>query len=274
MFPILKARLELQMVPERFNALLAADETLQSLGFQDHLEELQQMEGLQESDDTNVFIDGVESIYRTALLTVLKQFGVHCVEDTPVIDLQDILFGLTVLDNYSDLDRLYAITDDPDSAEEALGELLELVASHPCEYYMERLTYVSGGLIERIHALGKPDDLMRPSEVLRERVAERLRPYLERYGQPQSLIIQSLVQNERMSLGLPLHLYIEAAKTLLVGLPVERWCVECFGLGLASNRAVSALRRSLLTELEALVEKPDHLTVIDVGLGKLLKEFG
>lgn len=274
MFPILKARLELQMVPERLNALLEADATLTALGYQDHLEELQQMEGLQESADTNTFINSVEAIYKTALNTVLKQHGVHCDIEASIFDLHDVLFGLTVLDNYSDTDRLYALTDDPNSPEEALGELLELVGNYECEHYMNLLQYVSGTLIERIHALGEPDPLQGPSEALRARVAERLRPYVERFQSQRTLIIESLVKDERMSLGLPLSTYVEAARTALQALPVDDWALECLGLALASNRAEHVFRRSILIELEGLVDDAMQLTRVDVALGKLLKELG
>lgn len=272
MYPVLKARLEQTLTPERLYAFVEADSALQAVGFEDHLVELQQMEGLQESADPATFIDNVEVIYRTAIDAVLKQFGIHCDTSAPMHFLQDALSAVLQLDNYDDTDRLFSITDDSNHPQEALGELLELTGQYDCAHYMTLLTYVTQDLIDRIHAINSPNPDSGPSEQLRERVRTRLKEFLEHYRQEAPLWVETLIYVDRMGLAMPPSFYFnDATLAAILELPAPRQAIECVGLMLASNYATHAFRRFILAQMDGRFDEPLKLTQLDVELGKLLK---
>jgi hypothetical protein len=129
--------------------------------------------------DSGEFLGQVDATLMGALHAVLRKFGIHCDDDTPLVMLTDIFNGVLCLDNWDDKASIAALCDMEETSDVILAACLELVGHRHEAEYLQVFTYVSDALIERIaHVNAVPGQENLPTTQVRAHALSRVRRFL------------------------------------------------------------------------------------------------
>lgn len=158
--------LEGVVTPLQLEQYLNALRVLEGVGLSTHMDELQQVFGMQDGiSDNDLFRDRVQGVFVVAVEHCLKQYGITLVDETPLPVGVAILESVALVEQYILPESLLSLASTMDDRpEEVIAELTHMIAGHQDVDYVMHLDHVD------------PATIVRMEHLLRERVAYEVTP--------------------------------------------------------------------------------------------------
>lgn len=158
--------LEGVVTPEQLDAYLNATRVLEGVGLSSHMDELQQVFGMQDGvSDNDLFRDRVHGVLVSAVEHCLDQYGIHMMDTTALPVSTAILESVALVEQYILPESLLAVAaSEDDSPEDVIAELTQMIAGHQDVDYVEHLASVDSATVVRLES------------VLRERLDVEITP--------------------------------------------------------------------------------------------------
>jgi len=186
---------------ERGDLLLEVDNTLQSIGRQDHHTAIENILSLADDVDTATTVQRVEDTLYYELADVISDYGIGIKEPNFRLMIS-ILRGMHDVVSFDDHQSILDICDEDGTPEETIAQILALLYSADETEYLNCIEYVAPSLVSRISSNmaqkveqyeWDDDDVMDETpEPQQEPMAVKLRRFVERY-RPEGF--QSLLRN-------------------------------------------------------------------------------
>lgn len=233
----LQLALQHAVTPERLEQILAAHRLLVDVGQTAMDDELLQVLGLDDADQT-LLVSRVTDVLYAGLRQCLQEFEIEMSDTAPLGLMTDVLTTVANLEYYLIPETLLDIANDDSWPEEVIARLVPLLTGSQTDEVLEHLLTVSPTCIARIRQIAEDHLGLREVQVRRPEQHERRIRLLNRLttltqgANPQ--IVKRLAKNGVNS-GLSPDILLELALPMLDELEPDQLPGELLGLVYFSN---------------------------------------
>lgn len=241
--------------PERASLLLDAYDAISVTGLRNHSYEIDQLLEEGESMDTVQTITAIHEVLLTIVEGCLNRFGVFVSDEAELKYMAGALRGLTLLDNYSDVETIQKICGSGQPPEEQLAELLELVTEHEASMYLLTFSRVTSRLITNVVGVLSLEGLA-PEINDYTYIRVRLRSLLTAY--PDLWVLTAV--EEGVKLGTSIETVVAPFQTALEQLDAKQGAVQLLGLVFLTDTPDDRLQIALADWLERIYPDLNKVT--------------